>query len=127
MRIFAASGKPQDISRHVDCYRLFKRREPWGDLPALASGPKDTRELAIELMKAKGMDTGDKVLAKSLHIDSSIRCGCRPGAGGCSATASGRASRFCGCQSLTRQQRGLQLLAGPAALLTSSPAINGLP
>jgi hypothetical protein len=25
MRIFAASGKPQDISRYVDCYRLFKR------------------------------------------------------------------------------------------------------
>ena len=67
MRIFAASGKPQDISRYVDCYRLFKRGEPWAICQAaLASGPKDTRELSLELMKAKGMDTGDTVPAKGL-------------------------------------------------------------
>ena len=29
IRIFAASGKPSDIARYVDCYRLFKRGEPW--------------------------------------------------------------------------------------------------
>ena len=67
MRMFAASGKPQDISRYVDCYRLFKRGEPWAICQtALASGPKDTRELSLELMKAKGMDAGDKVLAEGL-------------------------------------------------------------
>lgn len=32
IRIFAASGRPSDIARYVDCYRLFKRGEPWADL-----------------------------------------------------------------------------------------------
>jgi|HubBroStandDraft_6_1064221.scaffolds.fasta_scaffold253765_4 hypothetical protein len=67
MRIFAASGKPSDIARYVDTYRLFKRGEPWAICQAaLATGPKDTRELSLELMKAKGMDTADTVLAKGL-------------------------------------------------------------
>ena len=40
---------------------------PWAIRQAgLASGRKDARDLAIELMKAKGMDTGDKVLAMGL-------------------------------------------------------------
>lgn len=29
IRIFAASGQPQDIARYVDSYRLFKRGGPW--------------------------------------------------------------------------------------------------
>jgi hypothetical protein len=33
---------------------------------ALASGPKSTKELALHVMKAKGIDTGDKVLARAL-------------------------------------------------------------
>jgi hypothetical protein len=65
IRIFEASGRPADIARYVDTYRLFKRGEPWAICAAaLASGPHDTRELALELMKAKGMDTADTVLAK---------------------------------------------------------------
>jgi hypothetical protein len=67
MRIFAASGRPADIARYVDTYRLFKRGEPWAICQAaLGSGPKDTRELSLELMRAKGMDTADTVLAKGL-------------------------------------------------------------
>ncbi len=67
MRIFAASGRPSDIARYIDTYRLFKRGEPWAICQvALQTGPKDTRELSVELMKAKGMDTGDTVLAKGL-------------------------------------------------------------
>jgi hypothetical protein len=67
IRIIEASGRPADIARYVDTYRLFKRGEPWAICQtALASGPKDTRELAVELMKAKGMDTADTVLAKGL-------------------------------------------------------------
>jgi hypothetical protein len=27
--MFDASGKPSDIARYVDGYRLFKRGEPW--------------------------------------------------------------------------------------------------
>lgn len=67
IRIFAASGKPSDIARYVDGYRLFKRGEPWAICKAaLAKGPHDTRELALAMMAAKGMDTGDTVLAKGL-------------------------------------------------------------
>jgi hypothetical protein len=33
---------------------------------ALATGPKTTRELAAYVMKAKGLDPADKVLAKSI-------------------------------------------------------------
>jgi hypothetical protein len=68
IRIFAASGRPADIARYVDTYRLFKRGEPWAICSAALAkqGPLDTRELALALMAAKGMDTGDKVLAKGL-------------------------------------------------------------
>jgi hypothetical protein len=67
MRLFEASGKPQDLARYVDSYRLFKRGEPWAICAAaLASGPLSTKDLALEMMKAKGMDLGDSVLAKAI-------------------------------------------------------------
>jgi hypothetical protein len=67
LRIFEASGDPKEMSRYVDTYRMFKRGEPI-DLckEVLASGPKSTRELALHVMAAKGLDTGDKVLAKAV-------------------------------------------------------------
>jgi hypothetical protein len=33
---------------------------------ALAGGPKTTKELALHVMKAKGLDSGDKVLAHAM-------------------------------------------------------------
>jgi hypothetical protein len=68
IRIFEASGRPSDIARYVDTYRLFKRGEPWAICNAALAkhGPLDTRELALALMAAKGMDTRDTVLAKGL-------------------------------------------------------------
>ena len=33
---------------------------------ALATGPKTTKELALIVMAAKGLDTGDKVLARAM-------------------------------------------------------------
>ncbi len=33
---------------------------------ALVKGPMTTRELALHVMRAKGLDTGDKVLAKGI-------------------------------------------------------------
>ena len=65
--IFEASGDTEDLSSYVDTHRLFHR----GELialceEALASGPKSTKELALHAMAAKGMDTGDKVLAHAL-------------------------------------------------------------
>ena len=67
IRLFQASGRSQDLSRYMDSYRLFKRGEPWAICKAaLASGPLTTKELAMELMKAKGMDLKDAVLQRTL-------------------------------------------------------------
>jgi hypothetical protein len=52
---------------YVDIYRLFKRGEMAAICrEALKDGPRNTRELAVGIMKAKGLDTGDKVLAKAI-------------------------------------------------------------
>jgi hypothetical protein len=52
----------------VDTYRLFKRGETWAICQeALRKhGSLTTRELAVEVMQAKGLDAGDKVLAKGV-------------------------------------------------------------
>jgi hypothetical protein len=65
--IFEASGEREDTASYVDTHRLFRR----GELitlckEALASGPKSTKELALHAMAAKGIDTGDKVLAHAM-------------------------------------------------------------
>ena len=65
IKIFEASGDAETMPKYVDVYRLFKRGEPMITCKdALASGPKSTRELALAVMKSKGLDTGDRVLAK---------------------------------------------------------------
>ncbi|TAK48524.1 MAG: hypothetical protein EPO23_07820 [Xanthobacteraceae bacterium] len=67
IRIFEASGDAKDMPRYVDVHRLFKRGEPMELCKAaLAGGPKTTRELALYVMQAKGLDTDDKVLAKGI-------------------------------------------------------------
>jgi hypothetical protein len=54
---------------------------------ALASGPKSTKELAIHVMRAKGLDAGDKVLtcalaSRMIHaLRQQWRCGLIDGAG----------------------------------------------
>jgi hypothetical protein len=65
--LFDASGEPSAVQPYVDTHRLFAR----GELmhlckEALASGPKTTKELALHAMAAKGLDTGDKVLAHAM-------------------------------------------------------------
>jgi hypothetical protein len=67
--IFEATGGQEDLSSYVDTHRLFAR----GEIitlckQALASGPKTTKELALHVMAAKGLDTGDKVLAHAMAI-----------------------------------------------------------
>jgi hypothetical protein len=67
IRIFEASDRPADLAQYVDHYRLFKRGEPWAICAAaLASGPLSTKELALALMRAKGLDLADAVLAKAI-------------------------------------------------------------
>src|ERR1700674_3415349 len=66
IRLFEAGCNPKDMPRYVDVHRLFKRGGPMMLCKAaLASGPKTTRELARYVMQARGLDAGDKVLAKS--------------------------------------------------------------
>jgi hypothetical protein len=66
IKLFEASGDAQEMPKYVDVYRLFKRGEQMSVCKeALASGPKSTRELALAVMESKGLDTGDKVLAKA--------------------------------------------------------------
>ena len=65
--LFEVSGEPGAVPPYVDTHRLFAR----GELmklckEALASGPKTTKELALHVMAAKGLDTGDKVLAHAM-------------------------------------------------------------
>jgi hypothetical protein len=65
--IFEASGDPKGFPAYVDVHHLFKRGEQTRlCLTALAEGPLTTRQLALYIMKAKGLDQGDKVLAKSI-------------------------------------------------------------
>jgi hypothetical protein len=65
--LFEATGEPSGINPYVDTHRLFARGEMmrlYKD--GLASGPKSTKELALYVMAAKGLDTGDKVLARAM-------------------------------------------------------------
>lgn len=44
---------------------------------ALAKGPMNTRQLSAELLKAKGLDASDKVLAKAISTALFMLCGFR--------------------------------------------------
>lgn len=65
--VLEASGDAKDLAAHVDVYRLFRQ----GELialckTALANGPMTNRQLALYIMRAKGMNTDDVVLAKAV-------------------------------------------------------------
>jgi hypothetical protein len=65
--IFEASGDAKALQSYVDLHRLFR----YGEIPtlckaALDKGPKNTREIAAAVIKAKGLDAGDKVLASAI-------------------------------------------------------------
>jgi hypothetical protein len=65
--IFDASGERTEIAPYVDVHRLLARGEAMTLCKqALADGPMNTRQLALYVMDAKGMDTTDRVLAKSV-------------------------------------------------------------
>jgi hypothetical protein len=65
--IFEASGDPKGFPAYVDVQHLFKRGEQTRlCLTALVDGPLTTRQLALYIMKAKGLNQSDKVLAKSI-------------------------------------------------------------
>jgi hypothetical protein len=66
--IFEASGDREEIPPYVDIHRCLKRGEAIAICKdALAAhGPLNTRQLALKVMAAKGLDTGDKVPAKAV-------------------------------------------------------------
>lgn len=87
MRIFESDA---DVKPYVDIHRIFKRAEKIELCrEALASGPMTTKELALFLMRKKGLDTGDKVLAKAV-ANNLTRCECRRCADASLWTGSGR-------------------------------------
>ncbi len=61
--IFEACDEPSGTRAYVDLHRLFARGEMMQG--SLGRGPKTTKELALIVMAAKGLDTGDKVLARA--------------------------------------------------------------
>jgi hypothetical protein len=77
--IFEGSGDVEEIPPYVDIHRCFKRGEAINLCKeALASGPLNTRQLAL---RVNGLDTGDKVLAKAVagRLIHALRQQCRRG------------------------------------------------
>lgn len=68
LRLFEMNGEPQQFPAYVDLGRLWKR----GEIVAVCrqalskEGPLDTRELALRVISAKGLDEADGVLRKTL-------------------------------------------------------------
>ena len=66
--VFEASGAPDSIAPYVDLHRVFKR----GEITAIcrdaraSEGPLDTRELAVRVCRAKGLNEDDKPLRRAL-------------------------------------------------------------
>jgi hypothetical protein len=75
LRLFEASGEPEDFPPYVDLNRVFRRGETTAICVAAltAEGPLDTRQLALRVMKAKGLDTNDKVLLVALRVVQTLR------------------------------------------------------
>lgn len=65
--IFEASGDRKGMAAYVDVHRLFRRGEPLALCKvALAKGPMTTRQLALCVMTAKGLNCADKVLTRKI-------------------------------------------------------------
>jgi hypothetical protein len=83
LRLFELTGDPSEFPPYIDLNRLLRRGETTKlCMAALAAeGPLDTRELAQRVMRAKGLNRGDKVLAQSiaLRIVQTLRMKARKG------------------------------------------------
>jgi hypothetical protein len=67
--IFEVNGEPRQFGLPMSIARLFKRGEIWGYCKsALQGSPRglDTRELALAVIRAKGLDEADSVLRNTL-------------------------------------------------------------
>ncbi len=69
IRIFEMSGDAKGTTSYMDLHRLFKRGETWEICrAALANGPMTTNELVAELVRARQLPPGDKVMARALSM-----------------------------------------------------------
>lgn len=67
--LFEAAGQPQDFPAYVDLSRVYRRGETTRlCLEALKTGPLDTRELGLHVMRAKGLDESDSVLRNGVSF-----------------------------------------------------------
>src|SRR4051794_38838366 len=68
IRLFAVEADAGSVTGYMDIYRLFKRGEQIAICKAaLASeGPLSTPELAVRVMRTKGLDEADRVLRKAV-------------------------------------------------------------
>jgi hypothetical protein len=66
--IFEATGDRDETKVYTDIHRLFRRGEMTAICRAALTvhGPMNTRALVTHILTAKGLDAGDKVLAKSV-------------------------------------------------------------
>jgi hypothetical protein len=67
--LFERGGAPDAYPSRMSIVRIFKRRELFALCnAALAKAPDglDTRELALAVIRAKGMDESDRVLRKAI-------------------------------------------------------------
>lgn len=71
LRLFELNGEPEIFPVHVNLSRLFKRGEIFricqAALAEVQSG-LDTRELAVAVIRAKGLDERDAVLRKAVEL-----------------------------------------------------------
>ncbi|MDE2364232.1 MAG: hypothetical protein KGM42_16275 [Hyphomicrobiales bacterium] len=67
MRIFQIDER-EHLPAYLDMHRVFTRKEKWPVIEAaLREGvPLTTRELAVRLMRWKGLDTSDAVMSKAV-------------------------------------------------------------
>lgn len=80
--IFEGSGEASADKPYVDVHRIFEHGEMIAlAKQALVQGPMDTREIAFAVMKAKGLNAGDKVLAKAVcyRLIHALRMQCHRG------------------------------------------------
>ena len=68
LAMFAAPEGRTQFPVYMDTLRLFKRKEiaTLAKAALAQEGPLDTRELALRVIRSKGMDEGDKVLRASI-------------------------------------------------------------
>ncbi len=68
LRLYEMDGERREFPTYVDLGRLWKR----GEISAVCrqaleqEGPLDTRDLAVRVIRAKGLDEGDKVLRQTI-------------------------------------------------------------